>query len=213
MEKISFIVERLNQRPFNKGITTLSEFDSKTPFELMELICDVVVSIDPEQEPIRGESTDNKIQRLMHFLTVMKFGIPEDQIDSFHNFLLSGDKETLHTVIHWCLFRYDHLKKRAYLAKYLMPVDISAEYLGDELISELSNTLKELRADFKEVHKVADQNKGTGMKPAEIKAEIAQLEQERTQLNNKIQKLKKECGDEKYFREILKVLHMIPNSG
>ena len=46
------------------------------------------------------------------------------------------------------------------------------------------------------------------MKPADIKSEISQLEQERGQLQAKIQKLKKEkdsLDDDHYFDEMLKV--------
>ena len=89
----------------------------------------------------------------------MKFNIPEDQVEDFQNLLLNGekkslltyvhpicwihvyicsiitgDKEILHTVMHWCLQRYDHLKKRVYLSKFLMPTEIPAEFMNDELV-------------------------------------------------------------------------------
>ena len=45
--------------------------------------------------------------------------------------------------MHWCLQRYDHLKKRAYLSKFLMPTEIPAEFMNDELVCPyiFSNTL------------------------------------------------------------------------
>ena len=48
----------------------------------------------------------------------------------------------------------------------------------------------------------------TGIKPSDIKAEISQLEQERSQLQAKIQKLKREkdaLDEDAYFDEMLKV--------
>lgn len=46
----------------------------------------------------------------------------------------------------------------------------------------------------------------SGTKPAELKAEIALLEQDKTQLQNRIAKMKKDFkGDESYFQEMLKV--------
>ena len=206
MEKIAQIVERLNMPPFNKGLTTMTELDSKSSLELLEIMCEIIVSIDPGQEEIYKDSTENRVRRVIQFLVVMKFNIPEDQMEDFQNLLMAGDKEILHTVMHWCLQRYEHLKKRAYLAKYLMPVDIPAEFFNDDLILELSERLKELQADFKEVHKAADQQRNAGAKPAELKAEIMQLEQEKTQLQNKIQKMKKDMKvDEEYFKDMLKV--------
>ncbi len=186
----------------------MTELDSMSSLELLDIMCEIVTNIDPEQEGIYKEPTEFRVRRIIQFLIVMKFNIPEDQMEDFSGLLLAGDKEILHTIMHWCLQRFDHLQKRAYLAKYLMPVDIPAEFLGEDLILELSQRLKELQADFKEVHKAADQVRNSGTKPSELKAEIAQLEQEKTQLQNKIQRMKKDMNvDEDYFKEMLKVRH------
>lgn len=206
MEKIAFIVDRLNMPPFNKNLPTLTEFDSKSSLELLDLICEIVVAIDPDQESIFKETIENKVRRIIQFLQMMKFNIPEDQLEDFQSLLMTGDKEILHTIMHWCLQRYDSLKKRAYLAKFLMPIDVPQEFMNDDLIIEMSQRLKEIQAEFKEVHKAADKIQGESAKPGELKAEIAQLEQERTQLQNKIQRMKKDAkGDEAYFEEMLKV--------
>jgi hypothetical protein len=42
MEQISFIVERLNSPPFNKGYNTLTELDTKSSFEILDLICEII---------------------------------------------------------------------------------------------------------------------------------------------------------------------------
>jgi intraflagellar transport protein 81 len=206
MEKIALIVQKLNMPPFNKGITTMTELDSKSSLDLLDLMCEIVCAIDPEQNDIYKEATDMRVRRIIQFLTVMKFNIPEEQMEDFQNLLLDGDKEMLQTIMHWCLQRFEHLQKRAYLAKYLMPVEIPAEFFNEDLISELSQRLKELQTEFKEVHKLTDQTRSAGAKPSELKTEIAQLEQEKTQLQNKIQKMKKDMNvDEEYFKEMLKV--------
>jgi intraflagellar transport protein 81 len=102
------------------------------------------------------------------------------------------------------------LQKRAYLAKYLMPVEVPADFQGEPLIIDLLSRLKDMQADFKEVHKVYDQVRSNGARPAELKAEIAQLENERIQLQNKISRMKKDThGDEQYFHEMLKVYELV----
>lgn len=205
MEKISFIVEALNQPPFKKGISTMTELDGKSGGELLEYICEIIVAIDPEQEAIFKEPVDYRISRIMGFLNVMKFNIPEDQVEDFQNLLYSGDKDILYTIMHWNLSRFEHLQKRAYLAKFLMPLDIPAEFLNEDLIVDLSQRLKELQADFKEAHKNAEQVRSSGVKPSDLKQEIIQLEQDRTQLQNKIQKMKKDMNvDEDRLKEMLK---------
>ncbi len=206
MEKIGFIVDHLNMPPFKKGIATMTELDGKLGGELLDLACDIIVEIDPDQEPIYKEPTEFRVQRIMQFLHVMKFNIPEDHYEDFQTLLMSYDKEVLYTIMHWCLQRFEHLKKRAYLAKFLMPLDIPAEFLNEDLIVELSQRLKELQTDFKEIHKQAEQVRSSGVKPADLKQEIQQLEQERTQLQNKIQRMKKDSNvDEDRFKDMLKV--------
>jgi intraflagellar transport protein 81 len=205
MEKIALIVERLNQAPFNKEISTMTELDSKSGFELTDIMCEIVVAIDSEQEGIFKEPMEYRVGRIMNFLNVMKFSIPAQQFDDFQDLLLNGDKEILYAIMFWSLQKFDHLKKRAYLAKFLMPVEVPADFQGEDLILELSQRLKELQAEFKEVHKAAEQVRSSGIKPADLKQEIAQLEQERSQLNNKIQRMKKDIDvDEDRFKDMLK---------
>ena len=182
MEKIQLIVHKLNGPPFNKDLQTMTDFDAKTSLELLDLISEIVVAIDPEHEAIFKEATELRVQRIIGFLAIMKFHIPEGQMEDFESLMTNGDKEILQTIMHWCLAKFEHHKKRAYLAKYLMPVEVPADFLDDDLIVELSERVKELQADFKEVHKQADQARSSGAKPAEIKAEINQLESEKTQL-------------------------------
>lgn len=207
MEKIAFIVDRLNQSPFNKNISTMTELDSKTSLELLDYITDIIVTIDSDQEQLlKDQTTDMKIQKIMQFLHIMKFNIPDEQIEDFQNLLINGDKEILQTIMHWLLSKFEHLQKRSYLAKFLLPIDIPSEFLSDELINELLMRLKELQTDFKEVHKNVESVRSSGTKPSELKNEIAQLEQERQQLHNKIQKMKKDMNvEDSYFRDMLKV--------
>eukprot|EP01037_Dinobryon_pediforme_P024127 gene24127-25813_t len=76
--------------------------------------------------------------------------------------------------------------------------------IDPDQVSELSQRLKEMQNEFKEVHKQVEQVRQSGARPAELKADIANLEQESNQLRNKIQKMKKDMNvDEAYFREML----------
>ena len=162
MEKIAFIVERLQMPPFNKTIATMTEIDSKTAIELLDLLCEIIIEIDPDQEILLRETAEQKITRILHFLSVMKFNVPGDRQEDFQTMLLNGDKEILHSITHWCLQKFEHLQKRAYLAKFLLPIDIPSEFLNDDLVVELSQRLREMQQQFKEVHKAVEQVRGTG---------------------------------------------------
>lgn len=200
------IVERLNVAPFYKGFGSLSEFDGKSSLELLDILCEVVSSIDPDMDNIHRDATEERVRRIIQFLLIMKFNISDDQMEDFQALLMGGDKDILHTIMHWCLQRFEHLQKRAYLAKYLMPVEVPPEFQGETLIVDLLARLKDMQADFKEIHKAVDQVRSMGARPVELKAEISQLENERIQLQNKISRMKKDAhGDEQYFQEMLKV--------
>lgn len=206
MEKIPFIVDRLNQPPFSKGFASLTDLDYKSSLELLEMLCEIIISIDPDQGNLVRETSEFRVQQIFQFLNVMKYPVPAEQGEYFMNMMMDGDKDVLHDVMFWCLQGYDRLKKRAYLAKYLMPVDVPAEFLSDPTVDENLQHLKEFQAQFKDIHKNYDQMQNTGVRPSELKAEIAQLEKEKSQLENKIQKLQKDTrGNEAAFKTMLAV--------
>ena len=158
MEKIAFIVDRLNAPPFSKGYSTMAEFDNINGFDLFNILCSIIVEIDAEQEAIYKEPSEFQIQRIIHFLNIMKYSNSMmNDIEEFQGLLTIGDKNILNDIIYWLLSKYDTLQKRAYLAKYLLPIDIPPEFMNDDLTNDLVNSLKELQLDFKEIHKATDQ--------------------------------------------------------
>ena len=169
-ERIGFIVDRLNAPPFSKGFGTMSEFDSKSSLDILDMLCEVVAAIDPDMENLVRDTTEVRVRRIIQFLVIMKFNIQEDQMEDFQSLLMQGDKEVLHQIMHWTLQRFEHLQKRAYLSKYLMPVEVPPEFANEDLIMDMSQRLKEMQAEFKEVHKAVDQIRASGPRPAELKA-------------------------------------------
>ena len=142
----------------------MSEFDGKTSLDLLEILCEVLITIDPEQDSLKREDTEARIQRILNFLKVMKFA-GEDQFEDVKNMMMAGDKELLQTVLHWCLQRFEHLQKRAYLAKYLSPEVVAPEFMNDDLIVDLQQTLKDRQNEFKDIHKRVDQLRSTSARP------------------------------------------------
>lgn len=50
---------------------------------------------------------------------------------------MTGSKPVVHPILHWLLQRVPELKKRAYLARFLVKLDVPAEFLTDEVIAEV----------------------------------------------------------------------------
>ena len=50
---------------------------------------------------------------------------------------MQGEKPVIYPILEWLLKNQDTLKKRAYLARYLVKVEVPAEFVAEEAIGEL----------------------------------------------------------------------------
>ena len=57
--------------------------------------------------------------------------------DEFREGLVNGRPETIHPILNWLLQRREELKKRAYLARFLVKIDIAPEMRSDSDVVEL----------------------------------------------------------------------------
>jgi intraflagellar transport protein 81 len=206
MTEISQIVDRLNEPPFNRDLR-LVEFDEKSPLELIAVLNDVFAAVDPQQSTAdaRDEPEDARASRLMGFLQMLKFEVPPQQAEAFAAGLGSGDKGAVYPVLHWVLQRLPQLQKRAYLARYLMPLSIPVEFLQDPALVDALEAYKELQGDFKGTHKAVDSLRKSDLRPGELRSEITQLEDEKRQLKEKIARVQRAAAEEPGFAEMFEV--------
>jgi intraflagellar transport protein 81 len=64
-------------------------------------------------------------------------------------------------VLTYLLARLPQLKKRAYVARYLVPLEVPPEFAHDETVAEMLAQYRELQLEFKETHKMADKAVGS----------------------------------------------------
>ena len=57
--------------------------------------------------------------------------------DDFRRGIVQGDKPVIYPVLEWLLQHLPELKERAYLARYLVKVDIPQDFMIDSQIAEL----------------------------------------------------------------------------
>lgn len=167
--------------------------------------------------------------KIVTFLQVLKYQVPIDgsSLDEFQAGIANGDKKTLYPILSYVLSRFTQLKKRAYVARYLLPIDVPPELSTDPVIVEMLMNYRNLQNTFKETHKSLEKITGgssnlhvrifhgylqlnlffTGSEmktsPAEYKREITQLESERSQLIDKIALLKEKTAKLKGFAPLL----------
>jgi intraflagellar transport protein 81 len=82
--------------------------------------------------------------------------------------------------------RLQELVRKAYTAKFLVPLAIPDEFLMDDEMRETFQVYKDLQAEFQATHMNVEGLRSESMNPGDLKKEITQLEQEKEQLLTKI---------------------------
>ncbi|XP_078237894.1 intraflagellar transport protein 81 homolog [Pogona vitticeps] len=192
-DQLKFIVEQLNKEPFKKNFNLIT-FDSLESMQLLQLLSDVLGEIDPKHVvDIREELPEQTAKRMLSLLGVLKYKPPggTSDLSTFRQGLVIGSKPVIHPVLHWLLQRTNELKKRAYLARFLIKVDVPAEFLQDDTVADTNRQYEELIEAFKNLHKECEQLKTSGFSTAEIRRDITAMEEEKEQLTKRVERLKK----------------------
>ncbi|MGH0161658.1 UNVERIFIED_CONTAM: hypothetical protein FKN15_041605 [Acipenser sinensis] len=192
-EQIKSIVEQLNKEPFKKNFNLIT-FDSLEPMQLLQVLNDVLAEIDPKQSiDIREEMPDQTAKRMFGLLGMMKYKPPGNNSDtsSFRQGLVTGSKPVIHPILYWLLQRTNELKKRAYLARFLMKLEVPGEFLQDDVVADTYHQYGELVEGFKTLHKECEHLRSSGFSTAEIRRDISAMEEEKDQLVKRVERLKK----------------------
>lgn len=192
-EQLKLIVQALNKEPFNKNLNLIS-FDSLEPLSLLQILTDVLGQIDPKHKlDIRQETPDQTAIRIVNTLKILKYRPPaerESQSD-FTCGLVQADKPVIYPILEWLLNGLPELKKRAYLAQFLVKINIPPEIIQEDLVVESYEQYEELIKQFKEWHKHSEQLKTSSFNTPEIRRDISQMEEEKEQLLKRIERLKR----------------------
>ncbi|XP_015273163.1 PREDICTED: intraflagellar transport protein 81 homolog [Gekko japonicus] len=192
-DQLKFIVEKLNKEPFKKNFNLIT-FDSLESMQLLQLLSDVLGEIDPKHVvDIREELPEQTAKRMLCLLGILKYKPPggTSDLSTFRQGLVTGSKPVIHPVLHWLLQRTNELKKRAYLARFLIRVDVPMEFLQDDAVADTNRQYEELMEAFKNLHKECEQLKTSGFSTAEIRRDITAMEEEKDQLIKRVERLKK----------------------
>lgn len=192
-EQLKFIVEQLNREPFSKNLNLIT-FDSVEPTQLLQILNDVLAEIDSKHAlDIREELPEQTMKRMCALLGMFKYkpsGSSSD-VSSFRQGLVTGSQAVVHPILHWLLQRLPELKKRAYLARYLVKLEVPVEFLQDDVINDTYQQYEELVEGFKKCHKECEQLRTSGFSTAEIRRDITAMEEEKEQLVKRVERLKK----------------------
>ncbi|XP_007572902.1 intraflagellar transport protein 81 homolog [Poecilia formosa] len=192
-EQLKFIVQQLNMEPFRKNFNLIT-FDSLEPMQLLQILNDVLSEIDPKQAmDIREEMPEQTVKRMSSLLGMLKYKPPGNfsDVSSFRQGLVTGSKPVVHPILHWLLQKVPELKKRAYLARFLVKLEVPAEFLQDDIINDTYHQYEELVEGFKTYHKECENLRSSGFSTAEIRRDISAMEEEKDQLLKRVERLKR----------------------
>lgn len=169
-------------------------FDALDSLNLLQVLNDVLTEISAEHKmDLREEQPEQTAVRILTLLRVLKYKPKSDQgggLNAFRQGLLQGDKHTTYSLLQWLLEKLPDLKKRAYLAKFLIKIEVPPEFHQDDQVAELITAHEELVAQFKDLHKTIQQQRTSKFSVAEVRKDIASMEEEKEQLAKRIERLK-----------------------
>uniref|UniRef100_A0A2I3HLZ1 Intraflagellar transport protein 81 homolog n=1 Tax=Nomascus leucogenys TaxID=61853 RepID=A0A2I3HLZ1_NOMLE len=210
-DQIKFIVDSLNKEPFRKNYNLIT-FDSLEPVQLLQVLSDVLAEIDPKQlVDIREEMPEQTAKRMLSLLGILKYKPSGNATDmsTFRQGLVIGSKPVIYPVLHWLLQRTNELKKRAYLARFLIKLEVPSEFLQDETVADTNKQCEELMEAFKTLHKEYEQLKTSGFSTAEIRKDISAMEEENDQLIKRVEHLKKRVETAQNHQWMLKIARQL----
>lgn len=193
MNDIQVIVNGFNQEPFRKNLT-LVQFDELSPSELLQMLNEVFAHLsDEHQIDLREEGPEATAFRMSTFLRVLNFrpsnvSSPEELGDLLVNKL---DQNTIYGILHFLFAKLPDLRKRAYLARYLVDPGIPQDVIAsDDEILQTYQQYKEMQREFTRIHKMVDQLRHQIAPPDELKAKISEEERQVDELDEKIDRIK-----------------------
>ncbi|CAH2295863.1 intraflagellar transport 81 homolog isoform X1 [Pelobates cultripes] len=210
-DQLKFIVEKLNKDPFKKNYNLIT-FDSLEPMQLLQVLNDVLAEIDPKHSvDIRDEMPDQTVKRMLNILGILKYKPQANTGDmsTFRQGLAVGSKPVIHPVLYWLLQKTNELKKRAYLARFLVRLEVPTEFLQDDTMAETNKQYEELMENFKILHKECEQLKSSGLSTSEIRRDISAMEEEKDQLTKRVERLKKRVDTVQNHQRMLEIARQL----
>lgn len=204
-EQLKYIVDELNKEPFKRNYNLIS-FDSLQPLQLLQVLNDVFAEINPQHKiDLRDEDPEQMAKRMFTFLRILKFKPKTNagSLSSFRNGLIQGDKLVVYPILQWLFENLAELKKRAYLARYLVKLEVPPEQLADQELYDVNESYTEMMEQFKELHKTVEELRTSGLSTGEIKKDIVNMEDEKEQLHKRIDRMQKKVENVRNYEKML----------
>jgi intraflagellar transport protein 81 len=106
-------------------------------FDLGDLVFRIFKYLDPDINiNARQTQPQDIIFQVSEFLKILSYEC--DFPAEWESGLLNGDRKVIYPIYYFLLKNHSALRKRAYLAKFLVPLDIPEEFAGDPELKKLN---------------------------------------------------------------------------
>ncbi|XP_029159105.1 intraflagellar transport protein 81 homolog [Nylanderia fulva] len=189
-ESVKFIVTEINKllrRNYN-----IIGFNALSAEDLLQILCDVLMKIQQQDGLDTDIGLDSAEEQSIYILTLLRILNYQPDVDpvTFRQGLVRGEVEIIHPILTWLLKHTDMVKKRAYLSRFLVKIEIPPEYLGDSEISLLYEQYMSLVDKFKTVHKEREIGKKNVETAVELATDLQAMEKEKEAVTARIGKIK-----------------------
>eukprot|EP01063_Lacrimia_lanifica_P022256 TRINITY_DN29904_c0_g1_i1.p1 TRINITY_DN29904_c0_g1~~TRINITY_DN29904_c0_g1_i1.p1 ORF type:complete len:712 (+),score=348.20 TRINITY_DN29904_c0_g1_i1:56-2137(+) len=174
---------------------SLVEFDGLSGLPLLQKLNDVFAQLNPDMaRDLAGERAQNggsmgpTFVRMTNFLhSILNYKLPNTLRPNFEQTFCYGEKQVVYPILHWVLSHIPQNKKRVYLSKYLIPIEVPEDLrASDDGVREVYGQYKQLIEEFIQTHRNVEKLKENVTDPQDVGRMIKTLEQERETLKQRI---------------------------
>ncbi|KAI9560954.1 hypothetical protein GHT06_011910 [Daphnia sinensis] len=202
---VKLIVNELNQPPFNLNLTNVT-FNALHPPQLLQLLSDVLCEIESKNRvDISDEPVDALALRLLTSLQIFKFKPETEDPNDFREGLISGRPDKINPILHWLLQRREELKKRAYLSRFLVKIDIAPEMRSDSDVIDLYEQYEFLIEEFKQRHKQFEASQIVNDTVTDLRKDLQSMEDDREVLIRRIERTQRKVEGVVNYNQLLSV--------
>uniref|UniRef100_A0A1I7ZJG6 IFT81_CH domain-containing protein n=1 Tax=Steinernema glaseri TaxID=37863 RepID=A0A1I7ZJG6_9BILA len=187
-ETLKTIIDSLNAEPFNAGLDVVT-FSALPNDKLLQHLSNVICWVDGEPFiDIKREGADETAFRIFNALRIIRYRPPADieSLQEWRSQIVEGEPTALYPIFDYIFSNIEEVREKMYLARFLIRVDIPAEYQSDPEIAELLSQTNVLMDQFKEVHQEASKVRSNSDAVEDIMRDLKLMDEEKDQLKRKI---------------------------
>uniref|UniRef100_A0A182XVD4 IFT81 calponin homology domain-containing protein n=1 Tax=Anopheles stephensi TaxID=30069 RepID=A0A182XVD4_ANOST len=169
----------------------LISFDSLSPESLLQVLVDVCHAFGAiDKLDVRETDPEETNALVMEALRKVQYR-PAEAIDdpgAFRRGMVRGEKKLIHPILRWIFENRERVKKAAYLAKFLIPLDLPPEAMSMPELGSLWAQYLETMNDFKDAHRAYEQSVHEGTQTRELRNDISAIETEIENVKKRIER-------------------------